>query len=91
MVALRDCVPVPPTPIPKKHEFCTVKGCGKATNGRQYCEKHLSVESRRKLSQAQQTSIRSACCNARCTSGKAHESGEQYCSKCKQPCYWKPA
>ena len=86
---MRNCVSIPLSIIPKKYEFCTMKGCKKATNGRQYCETHLSVEARRKLSQKQQTCIRSACHNAKCFNGAAHENGEQYCSKCKKACCWK--
>jgi len=88
---MRSCVPLPLSLIPKKREFCAVKGCIKATNGRQYCEKHLSVDERRKLSQEQQTCIRSDCCSALCITGEVHENGEQYCTKCKQACCWKPA
>ncbi|PIR53545.1 hypothetical protein COU76_00685 [Candidatus Peregrinibacteria bacterium CG10_big_fil_rev_8_21_14_0_10_49_10] len=81
----------PPSPIQKKHEFCTVKGCGKATKGKQYCDKHLSLDERRKLSNQLQSHIRSDCCSAQCVSGKAHENGEQYCKSCKEACCWKKA
>jgi len=89
MVSSHDCEFVPTSPIPKKYEFCTVKDCGKETNGRQYCEKHQSVDARRKVSQKQRAFIRSDCCDAKCISGKVHENGEQYCTKCKLPCCWR--
>jgi len=57
---------IPPSSIHKKYEICTVKDCGKATNGRQYCDKHISVDARRKLSDKQQIVIRSLCCGAKC-------------------------
>ncbi|MBU0458642.1 hypothetical protein KJ652_04170 [Patescibacteria group bacterium] len=66
-----------------------MKGCEKATNGRQYCEKHLSLDERRKISKKQQTNIRSGCCGAKCMTGEVHENGEQYCTKCNKACCWK--
>ncbi len=73
----------------KKHELCPVKGCGKITNGKPYCPKHVTLGQRRKLSSDLALLIRSHCCNARCVSGEEHDIGEQYCTKCKQPCVWK--
>ncbi len=35
--------------------------------------------------------IRSLCCEAKCKAGPVHDYGEQYCSKCKEPCPWKLA
>ena len=86
---MRRCVSVPPSPIPKKHEFCTVKGCGKETHGKQYCVAHMNVAVRRQLPQELRAIIRSACCSAKCVSGKAHDNGEQYCVGCKEPCCWR--
>ncbi len=80
---------LPPLPIQKKYAVCLVKECGKDSYGRQYCEKHTSVDLRRKLPNTLRAHIRSHCCSAKCVSGKAHENGEQYCAKCKEPCCWK--
>jgi len=73
----------------KKHDTCTMKNCGQASDGKQYCPQHASLGSRRKLSGDMMAHIRSACCTVKCVSGKAHENGEQYCTKCKEPCCWK--
>ncbi len=73
----------------KHYETCLVAGCGKATQGKQYCSKHASPNQRRSLSTDLRALIRSECCDAKCTIGEVHEYGEQYCTKCKQPCCWK--
>jgi len=65
-----------------------MKGCNKATKGKEYCEKHLSIDERRKMTDKQQAGIQSGCCKAKCTIGEVHENGEQYCTKCKKPCCW---
>jgi len=83
------CEPLPTLPIQKKYAVCLVKECGKDSYGRQYCEKHTSVDLRRRLPNTLRAHIRSHCCSAKCVSGKAHENGEQYCAKCKEPCCWK--
>lgn len=49
---------------------------------------HTTLAERRKLPDALRATIRSICCGAKCVSGLPHESGEQYCTKCKQPCCW---
>jgi len=66
-----------------------MKGCGKASHGKQYCAHHMNIAVRRQLPGELRAAIRSDCCNAKCVSGKPHENGEQYCTKCKQPCCWK--
>ena len=83
------CGLLPPLLIQKKYGVCLMKGCGKDSNKKQYCEKHLSVDLRRKLPKELHARIRSHCCSAKCISGEAHENGEQYCAKCKEPCCWK--
>lgn len=75
----------------KRRETCLVGGCGKASHGKQYCEKHLNVAQRRKLTTERSALIRSDCHNVKCVAGVAHEYGEQYCSQCKEPCRWKAA
>lgn len=75
--------------IQKKYDICLVKGCGTDSQGKQYCEKHMSVVQRRKLTHEMSSLIRSSCCDAKCMIGKVHDNGEQYCKKCKQPCCWK--
>lgn len=75
----------------RKHDTCTVKGCGKASNGKQYCEKHGTAGQRRTLTRELSALIRSDCCTARCVIGAAHDNGEQYCSACKEACCWKTA
>jgi len=66
-----------------------MKDCNNATSNRQYCDKHASAADRRKMSGNKQAKILSGCCNAKCKTGKVHEMGEQYCTKCKEPCCWK--
>lgn len=66
-----------------------MKGCGKATHGKPYCLKHATIALRRVVPDAARANMRSGCCDAKCVSGVAHDDGEQYCTKCKQPCHWK--
>ena len=75
----------------KQHEFCLVNGCGKVSQGKQYCAKHMNVGERRKLTTSKSAQIRSDCCSAKCEAGVVHDNGEQYCTKCKHPCCWKAA
>jgi hypothetical protein len=75
--------------MPRNHINCPVDGCGKATHGRPYCDKHIDVSQRRALSAARGARIRSACCAAACKPGKAHDNGEQYCTKCGEACTWR--
>lgn len=75
----------------KRHEICVVGECGKASHGKQYCDKHANVAQRRKLTSTQSAVIRSDCHRAACMPGKAHEYGEQYCTRCLEPCCWKAA
>lgn len=75
----------------KNHENCPIKGCGKKTNGKPYCPQHATVTQRRVMPGNMQLQIRSSCCDAKCIKGAAHDSGEQYCTKCKEPCHWKAA
>ncbi|MEK7591038.1 MAG: hypothetical protein AAB489_02415 [Patescibacteria group bacterium] len=49
----------------------------------------MTLAGRRKLSETLSILIRSHCHNAKCVSGEAHESGEQYCTECREPCCWK--
>lgn len=79
---------LPPPLIQKTYDMCLVKGCGKATDGKPYCSAHFTPTQRRKLTQEVTATIRSSCCNAKCVSGEPHEHGEQYCTKCKEPCIW---
>jgi hypothetical protein len=44
---------------------------------------------RRKLTPELSALIRSDCCKATCVVGEVHGNGEQYCTKCKQPCIWR--
>jgi hypothetical protein len=79
-------------PLPliyKRRDICLVKGCGKSSNGRSYCNAHMDVSARRALTKDLSALIRSDCCDAACFKGEVHDNGEQYCSKCKQPCCWK--
>ena len=80
---------LPHPAIQKKHESCPVKGCGKPSKGKPYCPEHMTVEKRRKLNSDLSAIIRSHCHDAKCFSGAPHDTGEQYCSKCKEPCCWK--
>ncbi len=73
----------------KNHEYCPASGCGKPTKGKPYCPQHMSLSARRKLPEGLHANIRSGCCDAKCVIGEAHDSGEQYCTECKQPCNWK--
>lgn len=70
---------------------CPIGQCGKATGGKPYCPKHMDVKERRSLSASLRGLIRSDCCEAPCLAGKVHDNGEQYCTKCKEPCCWKTA
>ena len=73
----------------KRHDVCLVGGCGKASHGKQYCVRHMNVGQRRTLTTELSAVIRSDCCSAKCVRGKPHENGEQYCTKCEEPCCWK--
>lgn len=73
----------------KKNEYCRVKGCGKASHGKQYCVQHMTAGQRRSLPRELTALIRSDCCSATCVAGKTHDNGEQYCTKCHQACCWK--
>jgi hypothetical protein len=77
--------------VVKKQVICSVKDCTNEGKGRQYCEKHSTAEARRKMTKNRQTNIISGCCDAKCVVGEVHDTGEQYCTKCKQPCVWKAA
>ncbi len=82
---------LPNTSIQKTRENCPAKGCGKPSHGKPYCLRHVTAAQRRVLPQEVLRNIRSLCCEASCTSGPVHDYGEQYCSKCKEPCPWKLA
>ena len=86
-----NCDFLPHVFIHKKHVICRVIDCGKATDGKQYCVKNMNIDERRKLPTDMRSTIRSACCGAKCTIGEPHEYGEQYCSKCKEACAWTKA
>ncbi|NOS66824.1 MAG: hypothetical protein HOO67_00430 [Candidatus Peribacteraceae bacterium] len=73
----------------KNRENCPINGCGKPTKGKPYCPKHMAIGERRKLPNDLRARILSGCCNAPCVSGEQHDSGEQYCTKCKEACNWK--
>ena len=75
----------------KHHDTCLVSGCGKPSQGKQYCAKHATAAQRRKLTNELSVLIRSDCHGAKCVTGDVHDNGEQYCSQCKQPCCWKAA
>lgn len=80
--------PFPPFCMHQKSLICHIKGCGKATKGRSYCEEHGTPDKRRTLSGDLSKLIRSACCKAECKVGDAHEYGEQYCKECGVACCW---
>ena len=73
----------------KQREVCHYAGCDKPSNGKSYCAKHMNLSQRRKLPAEVTAIIRSGCCDAKCVAGEQHDMGEQYCTKCKQPCAWK--
>lgn len=92
MVTVRTLRVLPHPSIHQKNRtHCPIKECGKPTKGKPYCPQHMAIGERRKLPGQMRANIRSGCCEAKCISGAAHDSGEQYCTKCKEPCNWKAA
>lgn len=75
---------------PAKKQSCIIKRCANArADGHEHCWKHLHENSHAmRMTADMQSSIRSRCCDKPCTAGEKHDSGNQYCSGCKQACYW---
>lgn len=76
---------------PLLHTKCTIKNCSGKHVAKGLCGKHYQqyrTEHMMSMPRRKNTLL-SVCCSKEIYEGPAHDYGKQYCSKCKEPCYWK--
>ena len=80
---------------PVLHDRCTIAGCKTDHYAKGLCRAHYQKQRSKAIEQKIGTKKRrsykiiSQCCKKKTIEGKEHDHGKQYCSKCKEPCYWR--